>query len=282
VFCWASLAHRAERLEPYSIAGHARLSLRRRKEGRPQPKHSKGFALPRTGAACACNLEGSASTRVLAQASSIATRYHSEVAQSIMKARGSSRKHSIAPIENPCIPTVWQMARGRPAIMRKMFHPNKISIVGSLLGLAAVLVWRIREGRTAVSVKKIVIPPLGMATGFSMFIIPAFRIPWTWGLAAFLIGAVLLAYPLLKTSRLVQQGDAIMMQRSAAFFSVILVLAAVRILARGYFDTLLTVEQSGALFFVLAFGMIVRWRLNMLREYRKLTAGDGTIAVSRT
>jgi membrane protein CcdC involved in cytochrome C biogenesis len=159
-----------------------------------------------------------------------------------------------------------------------MFHPNKISIVGSLVGLAAVLVWRVREGRTAVSVKKIIIPPLGMSTGFSMFIVPAFRIPWTWGLAAFLLGAIVLAYPLLRTSRLVQQGDAIMMQRSTAFFSVILVLAAVRILARGYFDTLLTVEQSGALFFVLAFGMIVRWRLNMLREYRKLTSDKRPVA----
>ena len=158
--------------------------------------------------------------------------------------------------------------------MERMFHPDKISVVGSLVGLGAVLVWRVREGRTAVSIKKIVIPPLGMATGFSMFVVPAFRIPWTWGLGAFLIGATLLAYPLLRTSRLVRQGDDIMMQRSTAFFSVILVLAAVRILAHGYFDALLTVEQSGALFFVLAFGMIVHWRLNMLFEYRRLTAGS--------
>ncbi len=69
-----------------------------------------------------------------------------------------------------------------------------------------------------------------------------------------------------------------MMQRSTAFFSVILVLAAVRILAHGYFDTLLTVEQSGALFFVLAFGMIVRWRFNMLLEYRRLTARNEAVA----
>jgi len=165
--------------------------------------------------------------------------------------------------------------------MREMFHPNKLSILGSLVGLAAVLVWRIREGRTAVSTKKIVIPPLGMATGFSMFIVPVFRIPWTWGIAAFLIGAIVLAYPLLKTSRLVEQGNDIMMQRSPAFFSVILVLAAVRILARGYFDTVLTVEQSGALFFVLAFGMIVHWRLNMLREYRRLMAGREAVATAR-
>jgi membrane protein CcdC involved in cytochrome C biogenesis len=31
---------------------------------------------------------------------------------------------------------------------------------------------------------------------------------------------------------------------------------------------------------VLAFGMIVRWRLNMFREYRKLTVDHGTIAAS--
>ena len=145
------------------------------------------------------------------------------------------------------------------------------SILGSLVGLAAVLIWRIREGRSAVSAKKIVIPPLGMATGFSMFIVPAFRIPLAWAGSAFLLGAVALAYPLLRTSRLVRQGDVVMMQRSSAFFAVILVLAAVRILARAYFDTFLTVQQTGALFFVLAFGMILRWRAQMYLEYRKLT-----------
>lgn len=153
-----------------------------------------------------------------------------------------------------------------------MVHFNGVSVIASLVGLVAILTWRVREGRTAVSVRKIVIPPLGMATGFSMFIVPAFRIPLLWGVLAFLIGAIALAYPLLRTSRLVQQGDSIMMQRSNAFFSVILVLAAIRIVARGYFDTLLTVEQSGALFFVLAFGMIVRWRSSMLMEYRRITA----------
>jgi membrane protein CcdC involved in cytochrome C biogenesis len=165
--------------------------------------------------------------------------------------------------------------------MMSMHLPGGTSIVGSLVGLAAVMTWRIREGRSAVSVKKIVIPPLGMATGFCMFIVPAFRIPWTWAAGAFLLGAVVLAWPLLKTSRLVRQGDAVMMQRSTAFFTVVLVLAAIRILARGYFDTVLTVPQTGALFFVLAFGMIVRWRARMYFEYRELTSGDGPLAVYR-
>jgi membrane protein CcdC involved in cytochrome C biogenesis len=148
--------------------------------------------------------------------------------------------------------------------------PAGMSMLGSLAGLAAVIVWRVREGRTAVSVKKIVMPPLGMATGFSMFAVPAFRIPWTWAGIAFFVGTVGLAYPLLRTSRLVRQGEVVRMQRCSAFFSVILLLAAVRILARGYFDTFLSVQQSAALFFVLAFGMILRWRTQMLLEYRKL------------
>jgi len=156
------------------------------------------------------------------------------------------------------------------------------SLAGSLVGLAAVLVWRVHEGRTAVSVKKIAAPPLGMATGFSMFLVPGFRIPWAWAGIAFVIGFGVLAYPLLRTSRLVRQGNAVMMQRSSAFFAVILVLAAIRIVARGYFDTFLSVQQTAGLFFVLAFGMIVRWRAGMVVEYRRLTgeAAGGTVAAA--
>jgi membrane protein CcdC involved in cytochrome C biogenesis len=151
------------------------------------------------------------------------------------------------------------------------------SAVASLAGMVAVLVWRIREGRSAVTLKKIVIPPLGMATGFSMFIVPAFRVPWLWAIGAFLVGAIVLAYPLLATSRLERDGEAIMMKRSGAFFAVVIVLAAVRYLARGYLDTVLSIEQTAGLFFVLAFGMIVRWRGSMLREYRTLTATAQTV-----
>lgn len=151
------------------------------------------------------------------------------------------------------------------------------SAAGAVIGLFGVLAWRIREGRTAVTVKKIIMPPLGMATGFCMFIVPAFRVPWTWALVAFLTGAVALAYPLLITSRLVRSGEAIMMQRSNAFFLVVIALAAIRYFARGYFDRIMSIDQTAALFFVLAFGMILRWRWRMLSEYRALT-GQASLA----
>jgi membrane protein CcdC involved in cytochrome C biogenesis len=151
------------------------------------------------------------------------------------------------------------------------------SAIGSLVGLVGVMAWRIREGRTAVTVRKIVIPPLGMATGFCMFISPQFRVPLVWGAVAFLAGAVLLAYPLLITSRLERQGDAIMMRRSSAFFAVVVGLAAIRYFARGYFDSVMSIQQTAGLFFILAFGMILRWRLKMLSQYRMLTAPQATV-----
>jgi len=104
-----------------------------------------------------------------------------------------------------------------------------------------------------------------------MFLVPAFRIPLEWAIGAFLVGAIGLAYPLLNTSRLVRDGDAVMMQRSNAFFLVVVALAVIRIVARSYIDTFLNIDQTAAMFFVLAFGMILRWRLRMFLEYRQLT-----------
>ena len=146
------------------------------------------------------------------------------------------------------------------------------SLLVSAAGLVGVTMWRLREARTAVSLRKIVIPPLGMSTGFSMFVVPAFRIPLEWAAIAFLLGAAVLSWPLLLTTKLEWRNGAIMMKRSSAFLLVILVLAVVRFAARGYFDTFMTTPQTGGLFFVLAFGMIVVWRGKLLRDYLRLTS----------
>ena len=151
-------------------------------------------------------------------------------------------------------------------------HVLGTSALVSVLGLIGVIVWRIREARTAVTVRKIVIPPLGMSTGFCMFLVPAFRVPFLWGAVAFLIGALLLSWPLLVTSRLMIRGDEIVMHRSKAFFLVIIALAAIRYFARGYFDAFISIQQTAGLFFILAFGIILRWRMQMLSQYRALTS----------
>jgi membrane protein CcdC involved in cytochrome C biogenesis len=150
------------------------------------------------------------------------------------------------------------------------------SATTAVLGFLAVMAWRVREARSAVTARKILIPPFGMATGFCMFFAPGFRVPWMWAAGAFLVGALVLAEPLIRTSRLRLMGDTVMMHRSPVFFAVVVVLALVRYLARGFFDKVLTLEQTAGLFFILAFGMIVRWRASMYLEYRRITAGSAS------
>jgi membrane protein CcdC involved in cytochrome C biogenesis len=143
-------------------------------------------------------------------------------------------------------------------------------VLAGIIGMLAVLIWRIRETQRPVTTRGIVIPPLGMSTGLSMFVMPAFRIPWLWGVAAFVLGAVVFARPLIKSTTLQRQGDVVMMQRSRAFLAILLGLAAVRFALREYVGQFISAPQTAALFFTLAFGMILRWRAEMLRAYRKL------------
>jgi membrane protein CcdC involved in cytochrome C biogenesis len=51
-----------------------------------------------------------------------------------------------------------------------------VPIAASLVGLAVILAWRLQETRRVVTLKKIIIPPIGMATGFCMFLVPGFRV----------------------------------------------------------------------------------------------------------
>jgi membrane protein CcdC involved in cytochrome C biogenesis len=144
-------------------------------------------------------------------------------------------------------------------------------VITSLLGAAAVMLWRLRETTRPVSARSIIIPPLGMSTGFSMFAYPPLRIPLDWAVWAFLIGAALLSYPLIKTSKLVREGNVIFLRRSRAFLWILLGLVAVRLAARQYVGQFVDPLQTGSLFFVLAFGMILRWRVQMFVEYRAIT-----------
>ena len=153
-------------------------------------------------------------------------------------------------------------------------HPA-IVLFATLAGAAVMIGWRVRETASPVSTGKIIAPPLGMSTGLLMFLAPAARVPWTWASAAFALGALVLSFPLARTSQLVRSGDVVVMQRSRAFLWILLGLVAVRLVLRVYIERVVTPVQTGALFFILAFGMIVRWRAAMLVAYLRLRAPDG-------
>lgn len=148
-------------------------------------------------------------------------------------------------------------------------HPT--SLIASALGAGAVLLWRIRETQSPVTARTLLLPPLGMATGFAMFAAPPMRVPWSWGVGAFVVGAALFSYPLVATSTMTREGDHVMLKRSKAFLWILLGLIAVRLALRSWVEEIVSPTQTAALFFILAFGMLLPWRVTMFLRYRSLT-----------
>lgn len=150
----------------------------------------------------------------------------------------------------------------------------QLMLAASAVGMSAVIAWRVRETRRALTARTIILPPLGMSTGFVMFLVPDFRVPFTWGVLAFAAGFFVFSYPLLRTSVLSRQGDDILLRGSPAFLIVMLGLAAVRLALHDYLHHFVSTPQTAGVFFILAFGMIVRWRADMYRQFRALEAAD--------
>jgi membrane protein CcdC involved in cytochrome C biogenesis len=145
--------------------------------------------------------------------------------------------------------------------------------VAPVVGGIVVLLWRVRETRVPLTLRAIVIPPVAMSTGFFMFLAPPMRVPWWWAGGALLLGFFVLSEPLMRHSRLELRDDVVYMQRSRWFLAILLGLLAVRLLLHDYIGRLVSPLQTAALFYLLAFGMIVRWRSGMYRAYRRLVPG---------
>lgn len=153
-------------------------------------------------------------------------------------------------------------------------HLRPILVILSLVAAAAVFTWRMRETNRPINTRRILIPPLGMSTGLFMFVYPPTRIPWSWGLGALACGALLFTYPLVKTSRLIRQDGHVILERSRAFLWILVGLVAIRYGMRSYVEHVMSPLQTGAIFFLVALGMIVPWRLLMYRDYRQLVCDD--------
>lgn len=112
--------------------------------------------------------------------------------------------------------------------------------------------------------------PLGMSTGFAMFVVPEVRFPWWWAVTAFLVGWFIFAYPLIRSTKFEEREGLVYAQRSKSFAFILLGLLLVRTLLHEFINRYVSVPQSGGLFFILAFGMILHWRLFMYRHYTRM------------
>jgi membrane protein CcdC involved in cytochrome C biogenesis len=146
--------------------------------------------------------------------------------------------------------------------------PHSALMLGTAMMAMVVLLLRLRSARKPVRELFLLLPPLGMSTGFSMFLIPSMRIPPEWGLAAFAAGATLLSYPLIRTTMFEIRCRKIYMKRSRAFMVIIVVLLALRLSLHSYIGMYVTVRETASIFFILAFGMLLPWRIAMYLQYQ--------------
>ncbi|MGR3763990.1 CcdC family protein [Rossellomorea sp. NS-SX7] len=142
------------------------------------------------------------------------------------------------------------------------------SIVAICMGFFVLFI-RMKAQKKPVSAKKIILPPLFMSTGALMFVFPFFRVTPLELLEALTVG-MLFSILLIKTSKFEIRDNDIYLKRSKAFAFILIGLLIIRIVAKSILSTSIDYGALSGMFWILAFGMIVPWRIAMYIQYRKL------------
>ncbi|WP_408021629.1 CcdC family protein [Siminovitchia acidinfaciens] len=143
------------------------------------------------------------------------------------------------------------------------------SVAALFMGVLALFV-RMKASRKPVSTKKILLPPVFMSTGALMFLHPYFRVTGMEILEAVIVG-MMFSILLIKTSKFELREQAIYLKRSKAFGFILIGLLLIRLLLKTILSQSIDVGQLSGMFWILAFGMIVPWRLAMYLQYKKLS-----------
>ncbi len=152
--------------------------------------------------------------------------------------------------------------------MLQMISPAVLGTIIAIFMFVTVIIVRLRAAKKPVSSMKIIAPPLFMSTGFAMFHFPEVVTPLSYDLIAFCVGT-LFSIPLILSSRFEIVDNEIYLRRSKAFIGILLALFVIRLIVKLYVGDVFTPMQTAGLFFVLAFGMIVPWRVAMFITYRQ-------------
>ena len=151
--------------------------------------------------------------------------------------------------------------------------PSQYLLIGSTIMAVFmgtfVLMVRLKAQKRPVTAKKIIIPPLAMSTGALMFIFEEFRVTPMEVLEAAALGAVF-SIVLIKTSKFEWKGNDIYLKASKAFPFILIGLLVFRIILKLVLADTFDVGELAGMFFILAFSMLVPWRITMLVQYKKL------------
>lgn len=145
-----------------------------------------------------------------------------------------------------------------------------LSLVSAIVMGTLLTIVRSRAAKKPASAKKILLPPLFMSTGALMFLFPFFRVPWINVLEALAVG-VLFSFLLVKTSYFEKRDGEVYLKPSKAFIFILFGLLGLRIVLKLVLSSEIDVGELSGMFWLLAFGMIVPWRLMMYKKYKALT-----------
>ncbi|WP_225229931.1 CcdC family protein [Sporosarcina quadrami] len=148
--------------------------------------------------------------------------------------------------------------------------PPVYLIVGStiiffVMGILAFIV-RSKASERPISPKRIILPPLFMSTGAFMFFFEEFRVPLAQVVEASLVG-LLFSLILIKTTNFERKDDNLYVKKSKVFIFILLTLLVIRLVAKLVLSSSIDVGELAGMFWILAFAMILPWRIGMLVKY---------------
>lgn len=144
-----------------------------------------------------------------------------------------------------------------------------ITSVGAIFMAVFAMFIRMKAAKKPASVKKILLPPLFMSTGALMYLFPEFRLTLSEIVEAIIVG-MLFSILLIKTSKFEIKEQNIYLKRSRAFIFILIGLLVIRIVMKLALSSTIDYGELSGMFFLLAFSMIVPWRIAMYRNYQKL------------
>lgn len=155
--------------------------------------------------------------------------------------------------------------------------PSVYLIVGStivflFMGTLAFFV-RARAAEKPISSKRIILPPLFMSTGAFMFLFDEFRVPLPQVVEASIVG-LLFSFILIKTTNFEQKESKLYVKKSKVFLFILLSLLVIRLIAKLILSSSIDVGELAGMFWILAFAMILPWRIGMLVKYFKVINGQ--------
>ncbi|MEI3604785.1 cytochrome c biogenesis protein CcdC [Pseudogracilibacillus sp. SE30717A] len=143
------------------------------------------------------------------------------------------------------------------------------SSVGAIGMAIAMIFIRLKAAKKPTTTKKIILPPIFMSSGALMYLIPEFRIVPIEIVEACIVGLFFSIF-LIKTTKFEIRDNQIYLIPSKAFIIILFSLLIVRTVFKIIIGGTISFGETSGMFFLLAFAMIVSWRLTMLFKYNQL------------